>query len=197
MKILDLKETKSFTEILDSSKDKPVSEIANIMKDQKIGAVPITENGKLIGIVSERDIVTRLVIEGRDSDLTTAQEIMTTNIISVTDSDEINFALYKMRENNIRHMPVVDADGKLTGFYSIRDFLKFKVNMSEQLKTKHKNLAKYQIGVPAALIAFSFISIWLDLFGKNNNVILFCVVFVLIGIFSVVTARVNIKYDEE
>ena len=197
MKILDLKETKSFTEILDSSKDKPVSEIANIMKDQKIGAVPITENGKLIGIVSERDIVTRLVIEGRDSDLTTAQEIMTTNIISVTDNDEINFALYKMRENNIRHMPVVDADGRLTGFYSIRDFLKFKVNMSEQLKSKHKNLAKYQIGVPAALIVFSFISIWLDLFGKNNNVILFCVVFVLIGIFSVVTARVNIKYDED
>jgi CBS domain-containing protein len=197
MKILDLKETKSFTEILDSSKDKPVSEIANIMKDQKIGAVPITENGKLIGIVSERDIVTRLVIEGRDSDLTTAQEIMTTNIISVTDNDEINFALYKMRENNIRHMPVVDTDGKLTGFYSIRDFLKFKVNMSEQLKSKHKNLAKYQICVPAALIAFSFMSIWLDLFGKDNNVILFCIVFVLIGIFSVVTARVNIKYDEE
>lgn len=197
MKISDLRDTKSNTKILDSSREKPVSEIANMMKDQKIGAVPITENGKLIGIVSERDIVTRLVIEGRDADLTTAKEIMTTNIITVSETNEINFALYKMRENNIRHMPVVDDDNKLIGFYSIRDFLKFKVNMSEQLKSKHKNLAKYQIGVPAALITFSFVSLWLDLFGKNNNVILFCVIFLLIGIFSVVTAKVNIKYDEE
>ncbi len=197
MKISDLKDTKSNAKILDSSREKPVSEIANMMKDQKIGAVPITENGKLVGIVSERDIVTRLVIEGRDADLTTAKEIMTTNIITVSENNEINLALYKMRENNIRHMPVVDDDNKLIGFYSIRDFLRFKVNMSEQLKSKHKNLAKYQIGVPAALIAFSFVSLWLDLFGKNNNVILFCVIFLLIGIFSVVTAKVNIKYDEE
>ena len=67
MKISDLKKYKLKSELTICEKERPVSEIAREMRDRNIGAIPITENNKLIGIVSERDIVTRLVLEGKRS----------------------------------------------------------------------------------------------------------------------------------
>ena len=72
--------------------DSTVSEIADMMDLQDIGAVPIiNENNQLMGVVSERDIVRKLVKNGRDSDLVTAKDIMTSKVITVTKLSSNNF----------------------------------------------------------------------------------------------------------
>ncbi|MDB0034143.1 CBS domain-containing protein [Alphaproteobacteria bacterium] len=99
-----------------------VSEIADMMDLQDIGAVPIVdENSQLLGVVSERDIVRKLVKNGRDSDLVTAKDIMTSQVITVTKKTSQIQALRLMKSNNIRHLPIVDGSNKLLNFISFRD----------------------------------------------------------------------------
>ena len=91
---------------------------------QDIGAVPIVdENSQLLGVVSERDIVRKLVKNGRDSDLVTAKDIMTSQVITVTKKTSQIEALRLMKSNNIRHLPIVDGSNKLLNFISFRDIL--------------------------------------------------------------------------
>ena len=101
-----------------------VSEIADMMDLKDIGAVPIVDgNSQLLGVVSERDIVRKLVKNGRDSDLVTAKDIMTSQVITVTKKTSQIEALRLMKSNNIRHLPIVDGSNKLLNFISFRDIL--------------------------------------------------------------------------
>ena len=104
--------------------DSTVSEIADMMDLQDIGAVPIiSENNQLLGVVSERDIVRKLVKNGRDSDLVTAKDIMTSKVITVTKKTSQIDALKLMQSNKIRHLPIVDDSQKLINFISHRDIV--------------------------------------------------------------------------
>ena len=104
--------------------DSTVSEIADLMDLEDIGAVPILDDSfLLLGIVSERDIVRKLVKNGRDSDLVTAQDIMTKHIITVKKDTTLVDAVKLMKDNNIRHLPIVDGDKKLINFISHRDIM--------------------------------------------------------------------------
>ena len=104
--------------------DSTVSEIADMMDLQDIGAVPIiSENNQLLGVVSERDIVRKLVKNGRDSDLVTAKDIMTSEVITVTKKTSQIDALKLMQTNKIRHLPIVDDSQKLINFISHRDIV--------------------------------------------------------------------------
>ena len=104
--------------------DSTVSEIADMMDLQDIGAVPIvSENNQLLGVVSERDIVRKLVKNGRDSDLVTAKDIMTSEVITVTKKTSQIDALKLMQNNKIRHLPIVDDSQKLINFISHRDIV--------------------------------------------------------------------------
>ena len=104
--------------------DSTVSEIADMMDLQDIGAVPIiSENNQLMGVVSERDIVRKLVKNGRDSDLVTAKDIMTSKVITVTKNTSQIDALKLMQTNKIRHLPIVDDSQKLINFISHRDLV--------------------------------------------------------------------------
>ena len=104
--------------------DSTVSEIADMMDLQDIGAVPIiNENNQLMGVVSERDIVRKLVKNGRDSDLVTAKDIMTSKVITVTKKTTQIDALKLMQTNKIRHLPIVDDSQKLINFISHRDIV--------------------------------------------------------------------------
>ena len=104
--------------------DSTVSEIADMMDLQDIGAVPIiNENNQLIGVVSERDIVRKLVKNGRDSDLVTAKDIMTSKVITVTKKTSQIDALKLMQTNKIRHLPIIDDNQKLINFISHRDIV--------------------------------------------------------------------------
>ena len=122
--IKDLSKIKSKKTCFSFTPESTVSEIADLMDLKDIGAVPIiNQENILIGILSERDIVRKLVKTGRDSDLVTAYDIMTKEIKSVQLDTPIAEAKRIMTENNIRHLPVVDQNHKLINFLSQRDLI--------------------------------------------------------------------------
>jgi predicted transcriptional regulator len=198
MKILDLRKLKDNKENFYFHPDTPISEIASALKERSIGAVPIVDSAnKLVGIVSERDIVTKLVVEAKDADLTTAKEIMTSEIIAAKLNDSIDSIIAIMKNKNIRHMPVVDEENILTDFFSIRDFLRAEMEMSTDIKQKHKNIVRYQITVSVLLVTLTVLGAFFDFFDKKNLVIVFSSVFLVIGISAVMTIRNNKNYNPE
>ena len=198
MKILELRDLKDKKKNFYFYADTPVSEIATALKDHGIGAVPIVDTtNKLIGIVSERDIVTKLVVEAKDADLTTAKEIMTSEIIAAKLNDDIDSVIVIMKNKNIRHMPVVNEENILTDFFSIRDFLRAEMKMNTNIKQKHKNIVRYQIAVSVLLITLTALGAFFDFFDKKNLIIIFSSVFLVIGISAVMTIRDNKNYNPE
>ena len=190
MKIGLLRGLKDIKENISFNLETPVSEIAAVIKEKSIGAVPIIDDqNKLIGIVSERDIVTKMVVEARDADLTTAQEIMTKEIISANLDDDLEQTIGVMKSKNIRHMPVTDSDGKLTDFFSIRDFLNAEIKSNQQVSRKHKNVVKYQITASVLLVIATFAGVFFDYFDKKNIIMILSVVFLIIGMTAVMTIR--------
>jgi len=198
MKIASLRNIKSFNENFAFGTETPISEIALALKDKKIGAVPIVDqDNKLLGIVSERDIVSKLVVEAKDADLTTAKEIMTSKIITAKLSDNINYTIDVMKNNNIRHIPVLDANNRLTDFFSIRDFLRAEIQDNLEIKQKHKNVVRYQIMVSVLLIGLTIAGFFFDIFERKNLVVIFSGLFLIIGISAVMTIRDNKRYKSE
>jgi signal-transduction protein with cAMP-binding, CBS, and nucleotidyltransferase domain len=198
MKIASLRNLKSFKENFAFGTETPISEIALALKDKKIGAVPIVDqDNKLLGIVSERDIVSKLVVEAKDADLTTAKEIMTSKIITAKLNDDINYTIDVMKNNNIRHMPVLDENNRLTDFFSIRDFLRAEMQDNVEIKQKHKNVVRYQIMVSVLLIGTTAAGVFFDFFEKKNLVVIFSALFLIIGISAVMTIRSNKRYNRE
>jgi CBS domain-containing protein len=103
------------------SGDTPVSEIARMMKIDDIGAVPVTGEGGLIGMITDRDIVVRVVAAGRDAERTTAEQIMTTGVVYCLTHQSVEDAIYLMEQKKIRRLPVLDETGRLVGMLSIGD----------------------------------------------------------------------------
>lgn len=198
MKIASLRDLKNIKENFAFKIETPISEIALALKDKKIGAVPIVdEDNKLLGIVSERDIVSKLVVEARDADLTSAKDIMTSKIITAKLNDDINYIIGVMKNNNIRHMPVVDTNNCLTDFFSIRDFLKAEMQDNLEIKQKHKNVVRYQITVSVLLVSTTVAGFVFDYFEKKNIIVIFAILLLIIGISAVMTIRDNKKYSAE
>ena len=132
--IKDLSKIKSLKTCFSFNSESTVSEIADMMDLKDIGAVPIiNQDNLLIGILSERDIVRKLVKTGRDSDLVTAHDIMTKEIKSVQLDTSIAEAQRIMVENNIRHLPVVDQNHKLINFLSQRDLILSRTKKINQI----------------------------------------------------------------
>ena len=99
-----------------------VLEAARFMKEHNIGALPVLRNGELAGIVSERDIMNRVVAAGRMPGTTTVSEVMTANPRAVPADETVEECLFIMREFGFRHLPIVDGK-ELKGLVSLRDIL--------------------------------------------------------------------------
>ena len=99
-----------------------VGEAARLMRDNYVGAVLIMDGEETVGIFTERDIVDRVVAEGRDPDETKLGQVMTPNPVLVTTDMPITDAARTMRERHLRHLPVA-KDGRVVGVVSVRDFL--------------------------------------------------------------------------
>src|SRR5580692_9990041 len=99
-----------------------VLEAARFMKEHNIGALPVLRNGELAGIVSERDIMNRVVAVGRTPGTTPVGEVMTANPRAVPADETIDECLFIMREFGFRHLPIVDGK-ELKGLVSLRDVL--------------------------------------------------------------------------
>jgi CBS domain-containing protein len=119
-----------------------VREVARTMSKNKIGAIAVLDAGKLVGIFSERDVLTRIVAEGRNPDETRVDSVMTKDIIVAAPADDINEALQKMRDCNCRHLPVVQG-GRLVGMISIRDLLQVDDDDNRAQATFLRELVTY------------------------------------------------------
>jgi CBS domain-containing protein len=119
-----------------------VRDAARTMSDRNIGAIAVLDSGKLVGIFSERDVLTRIVAEGRNPDETRVESVMTKDIIVAAPGDDINDALQKMHACNCRHLPVVQG-GNLVGMISIRDLLRVDDDANRAKATFLRELVTY------------------------------------------------------
>jgi CBS domain-containing protein len=101
-------------------RDTTLQQAAAMMRDGDMGAVPVVENDRLIGIVTDRDIVVRCIAEGKDA-FTPIGEAMTTEIFSVRPDDFVFEAVRLMGDKQVRRIPVISDDGKLAGIISMAD----------------------------------------------------------------------------
>ncbi|MEO7673362.1 MAG: CBS domain-containing protein [Pyrinomonadaceae bacterium] len=103
-----------------ATRDMTLREVALMMRDGDMGAVPVVENGKLVGIVTDRDIVVRSIAEGRGAD-SSVGEAMTTEIFSVKPDDFVFEAIRLMGDKQIRRVPVINENGELAGIIAMAD----------------------------------------------------------------------------
>ena len=119
-----------------------VSDVARRMREKNVGAVAVLEGGKLVGIFSERDVVTRVVAENRDAAHTPIGVVMTKELIVADPADEIDDAVQKMVAGNCRHLPIVRG-GNLLGMISIRDLLQIDDERNRQKASFLTELVTY------------------------------------------------------
>jgi CBS domain-containing protein len=106
------------------SAQESVKEAIGRMIDSGSGVVLVTNaEGALEGIVSERDVMTRVTGEERNPNTTSLSEIMTTEIVTVSPEMDLDDAIYTMREHRIRHLPVLEENGCIAGMISLRYLL--------------------------------------------------------------------------
>ena len=99
-----------------------VLELAQAMVERNIGAVPVLDNGELVGIFSERDLMRRVVVASRDPRTTQVRQVMTTDPLTVTPHETVESCMMLMRRHGFRHLPI--CDGRvLKGIVSLRDIM--------------------------------------------------------------------------
>ncbi len=99
----------------------PVQEVAATMGDLSVGALPVGSAGDLQGIVTDRDILFRVVARGLSNTEATAGDVMTTTVFSCRPEDTLTTALDLMGARNLRRLPVLDADGRVIGLVTLSD----------------------------------------------------------------------------
>jgi CBS domain-containing protein len=103
-----------------ATRDMTLQQVAQLMRDGDMGSIPVVENGKLVGIVTDRDIVVRSIADGEGA-LSPISESMTTEIFSVRPDDFVFEAIRLMGDKQVRRVPVVKEDGELAGIIAIAD----------------------------------------------------------------------------
>ncbi|HEX8500160.1 MAG TPA: CBS domain-containing protein [Pyrinomonadaceae bacterium] len=125
-----------------AARDTTLEEVARMMREEDTGVIPVVEqgetpsdsvtevqrvpartaaNGRLVGLITDRDIVVRAIAEGRDCRATRAEEVMTAELHSVRPNDRVIEAIRKMGDKQVRRLPVVDREGNLRGIISMAD----------------------------------------------------------------------------
>jgi CBS domain-containing protein len=110
----------------------PVSEAARMMAARDIGAVPIADGGRLAGIFTERDALTRIVAAGRDPASTPIGDVMSSELVVASIDESCETCLERMRQAHIRHLIVLDGE-RMAGIVSMRDLM--AVDLDDKLET--------------------------------------------------------------
>ncbi len=101
--------------------DTPIHELAEMMRDSDIGAIPIGENDRLIGMVTDRDIVCKGLADGIDLSRATARDVMTPGIHCCREDDDLAKAVRHMEKLQVRRLPVINKSKRMTGMLSLGD----------------------------------------------------------------------------
>ncbi|MEO6025895.1 MAG: CBS domain-containing protein [Candidatus Binatia bacterium] len=114
-----------------------VAEAAQMMETHNIGIVAVLQGERLVGVLSERDVVRRVLNHGRDPLRTAVGDVMTTNVIVATPDDDYQAAMRKMDYANIRHLPVLAGD-RMISMLSIRDLMRVDMaRLTEEVRYLH------------------------------------------------------------
>ncbi len=141
-KVRDLLHSKGSAEIYNVGPDATVLDALRLMADKKVGALLVMEDGKPVGVFSERDYARRLALMDRSSSTTQIREVMTSDLIFVSPADTMEYCMELMTEKHIRHLPVLEGDD-LIGMISIGDLVK---NIIEDQRNMILQLEKYMRG---------------------------------------------------
>ena len=125
-RVSDILGGKPSAELLTIASDASVFDAVKLMVDANVGSLLVTVGGRIEGIVTERDYLRRVTLEGRTDKETPVSEIMSTPLI-VTPDKSVDECMSVMTEKRIRHMPVVE-NGEVVGVVSIGDVVKFKTS---------------------------------------------------------------------
>ena len=121
---------KKGSEVFSISPDATVYEVLTLMAKHNTGAMMVVRNSKVEGIISERDCVRKMDLEGRSAKTTKVSEIMTSKVIYVEASQQLEECMALMIDKNIRHLPVYDGK-ELLGLISVRDVLKEVIDVQK------------------------------------------------------------------
>jgi CBS domain-containing protein len=130
MDIAHIVRNRSPSDIIGCDVSTRVREAVQMLASKRIGALPVMDGGRVVGIFSERDVIYRLAEEGDTCLGRQVGQVMTTPIISVEPSTRVDEALSLMTRRRIRHLPVIE-DGALRAFISIGDLVKSRMDEVE------------------------------------------------------------------
>lgn len=105
-----------------------VYDAIGLMAEKNVGALPVLEKGRLLGLLSERDYTRKIILQGRSSPQTPVSEIMTREVLTVKPSDAVEDCLQIMTANRVRHLPVMEGD-EMVGIVSIGDLVHWIIGM--------------------------------------------------------------------
>ena len=108
------------------SPEATVFEAIECMAEKNIGALPVVESGRLVGILSERDYMSKVAIKGRSSKETAVRDIMVRDVVTVHPGQTVSECMSLVTERRVRHLPVVE-DGALLGMVSIGDLVRWTI----------------------------------------------------------------------
>ena len=132
MEISRLIEGRASSNVISSTVDAPVREAIALLASKRIGAVPIMEGGRIVGIFSERDYMNEVILKGKSSKTTHVREIMSSDVITISPHDSVVHGMHKMTREKVRHLPVVEG-GKVVGILSIGDLVKWIISAQDTL----------------------------------------------------------------
>jgi CBS domain-containing protein len=117
---------KSISEVMTSNprtvgSSTSVLEAARLMKTEDVGSVPILEDERLIGMITDRDIAIRVAAEGKDAQSTTVGEIASRDVVTIDPQQNLDEAARLMAQHQVRRLPVVEEDGRLVGIVAQAD----------------------------------------------------------------------------
>jgi len=104
--------------------DSTVAEAARAMRDEDAGVIPIVEGERVVGVITDRDIVIRVVADGKDPQATKVTEIASKDLVTIDPQQDLDEALRLMAQHQVRRLPVVEEDGKLVGIVAQADVAK-------------------------------------------------------------------------
>ena len=120
-----------------------VIDAVRTMNEERIGAVLVCVSGEMVGIFTERDVLCRVVDEGRDPAVTKVVEVMTSEVVAVRPTTRVEEAMAVITEKRLRHLPVVDDEGLLRGLVSAGDLTRWA---SRNQEIHIKDLVNYITG---------------------------------------------------
>lgn len=122
--------------------DAPVAAAAELMGELDVGALPVGGPSELRGIVTDRDLLYRVVARGLDASRVRVQEVLSTPVVTCREDDGVQTALDLMAANHLRRLPVLDAGGRVTGWITLADLARSLLHESAALQAALSELTE-------------------------------------------------------